>query len=123
MKKEQLFTTILISIILAGCSTTVKNNKDGFNPKAITKSYLTTIQKADGINKEEALLLAQNELIFRGYDRSFAVNKPEIFFDDSQVWGIRFFSSNKTMADMLSGRVVDVFIRKDDGRLNVRTNF
>lgn len=121
MCKRILFISLSL-LWLGGCVTST-HDYSTTSKRILSKNYLRDVQKYDGINEEEAVLLAKNEILFRGYEKSFDVNAPEIFFEDNQLWGIRFRPGNKTMSDILSGREIDIFVRKDDGRVNVRKNF
>ncbi len=83
---------------------------------AILKSYQSEVAKHDGINQKEALLLAQSEVIFRGYDDEYRVAHPRLMDDDGgSHWRVLFYPVNKTMHDALHKPNVMVRVDKANG--------
>ena len=110
------------ALLLPGC-TTVSPQAAKVSKKDLAKNYLQGVNKFDGINQEEALVLAQNELLFHGYESSFDINHPQIFPRGDTNWEIRFLPFNKTMTEVLNNRTLAVLINKKDGQITVDKHF
>lgn len=121
MTRKNIFLTILL-LLSAACTAPIQDTS-GVNKTTLAHDYLTDVRKEDGIDRREALLLAQNEILFRAFENSFDIQNPGIFLDNNELWGIRFPTHKKTMEEALSGRVIDVYIRKEDGHIAVQKNF
>ncbi len=74
---------ILIGIILWSLISSVWGGAMGekLDYKAEIKSRLKTINISDGVNREEAKILAQNYLIDNNLDNLLIISKPSIEFD------------------------------------------
>ncbi len=109
---------LLIVMTCMGCMTTTGNAKASSPKQGIMDAYLTKIQKYDGIDEAEAILLAQSQLIFRGVDRKYYIEHPEIFGGGDKIWEVKFFPVNKTLAQASANQPLVIAVNKKDG--NVR---
>jgi len=103
-----------LTVIVSGCTTTATRKVES-NKKGIMDAYLSGVKKSDGINQQEAVLLAQSQLIFRGDDKRFYIDKPEITLEDERSWRIRFYSLNKTWAEVSASSNVLILVDKKNG--------
>ena len=141
------YSVLSLMIVISGCATQPVQNPSGTTPSAnvqpeqmsanetkkaparktkltkgsIMKSYLSGVNKADGVNKDEAILMAQSQIIFRGNDRRYNLNNPEIAFENDQSFGIKFISVKKFLSSKEYPPVV-IAIDKKDGRVRFYTN-
>ena len=81
------------------------------------KSYLSQVTKNDGIDQKEAILLAQSQVIFRGYAENYYLDKPLLVFDKVDRYGIKFFPRYKNLSEMRVYPKVLVVVQKKDGRI------
>lgn len=99
-----------------GCTTTAGPTPEG-NKSQIMKDYLTHVDKSDGIDQDEALLLARSQIIFRGKDTRYDINKPLISSED-EAWALTFSPINKTLGELLSAADLVIRVDKKDGRID-----
>lgn len=86
--------------------------------RQIMQAYQAQVSKFDGIDFREAKLVAQSEVIFRGYDDQYRVTQPQVKDDrERDVWRVKFFPINRTMYDALHKPNVLVSIEKKDGSI------
>jgi len=78
-------------------------------------AFLSGVQKSDGIDQSEAILLAQSQLIFRGADKKFYMDKPEVTQVDERHWVVRFYPINKTLAEVRTSTNVLIVVDKNNG--------
>lgn len=101
-----------------GALSTKKNVKVD-QRKGILRSYQSDVSKHDGITQAEAKLLAQSEIIFRGYDDEYRVAEPRVMKDEGgSHWGILFYPINKTMYDALHKPNVLIRVKKSNGDIH-----
>ena len=86
--------------------------------ESIMQSYLSKVNKSDGINKEEAILLSQSQIIFRGTEQNYHLNNPQLAFENEESYGIKFLPKTKDANDP----PVLIVITKKDGRVHVYLN-
>ena len=117
MRTSILFlTAVLAAGAMAGCHTTpstgatVKSNSPAF-----MKGYFTKIIKYDGINEQEAVLLAQSQVRFQGDEKRYYIDHPEIVPYDEEHWFVRFPPVNKTLAQVGTNPALLVTIDKKTG--------
>ena len=114
----ELATVVLLSLATQGCAT---HSSLGFlTKKEIMQAYLKDINKSDGINQKEAVLLAQSQLIFHGYENKYLIHEPHMGFDDKNFWVIKFYPANKTLVEVLESPIVLVTIAKDNGKVKLQ---
>ena len=107
---------------LTGCIST--QNKHAMTAKEqIMSDYLSQIERNDGINRQEAVLLARSELIFRGYDKQYSLSRPLIEHYDEENYLIQFFSSNKTLGQMIVGAAVSILVNKTTGDVYLEEHY
>ena len=103
--------------LLFGCAST---EKVSLNKQEIARAYLTKINKKDGINRREAVLLAQNELLFLGRDHEYNINGPKIVSETPRLWIIHFPSLPKTFQEVLSKPELNILVEKKDGSVRAK---
>jgi hypothetical protein len=81
-------------------------------------AYLSEVVKFDGINQEEALILAQSQMFFQGRARDFDVDNPRWLPDDS-YWVLSFKSVRRTLADVIADKAIVIMIDKQSGAVFV----
>ena len=103
IKNYAQFAVILLMMpFLAGCLTTY-HQKTVSVREHIMQDYLTDVKRNDGINAQEAVLLARSELVFRSLERQYNLKEPLLEDQDAEHYSVQFFSSNKTLGQMLAG--------------------
>lgn len=85
------------------------------------KDYHSKVSRSDGIDADEAVVLAKSEMVFRGWDKTYHLSQPRIEAVDQEHWGIRFYPVNKTAKDVVRNPSVLVIIRKNDGQVFLNT--
>lgn len=84
----------------------------------IMHAYQFGIEKVDGISPEEAVVIAQSEVIFRGYDKEYYLTKPHLKKLDDSSWAVEFYPVNKTFIDSISKPKLLITVGKTDGKLS-----
>lgn len=84
----------------------------------IMHAYQFKIEKFDGISQEEAVVIAQSEVIFRGYDKDYYFTKPNLKKLDDTSWAVEFYPVNKTFIDSISKPKLLITVGKTDGKLS-----
>jgi hypothetical protein len=67
--------------------------------KAILKAYLSEITRYDGITLQEARIIAQSEIIFRGYGDIYYLQQPQVKFEDDRHFVFAFTPIVKTLEE------------------------
>lgn len=81
-------------------------------------AYLLKVVKFDGIDQEEALILAQSQMFFQGRARDFDVDNPRWLPDDT-CWVLSFKSVRRTLADVLADKAIVIMVDKQNGAVTV----
>ena len=122
MKKTRLII-LLQALTFLGCAST-KNPQTVYKippPKvstsAIMRDYLSTVTRHDGIEFEEAVLIAQSEMIFRGKAKNYHLDKPMVEFVNSQTWGLRFYPVNESYRDAVKNVSILISVEKQKGKV------
>ena len=146
--QKRFYLVVLFMPLIAGCRTpfmksspaaavSVSTNAPGSsaNPRVaqieskqgteqtsekIMHEYLYNIAKFDGITKEEAVVIAQSQLIFRGQDKQYALTKPQLVMEDNDKWEFRFVPTERTLADGAQRTPVLVDVDKGDGQADFK---
>ena len=129
----------LVMIFILGCATTSKppssnlsSAKTGSSPvqpsgqpkknqlsavptvrQAIMRAYLQNVEKYDGVDEKEAVLLAQSQLIFQGYADSYDVETPQVVSRDDKFWKIQFSPVSKNTMETDASPLMISVNRKD----------
>lgn len=98
-------------VTLSSCKTT---------KQSIMKAYLTDVSKTDGINREESMLLAQSELIFRGYESTFDIGEPKNWGEDREHYTYLFLHIGLTLIEARPDQRMVVTVSKKNGEVNLR---
>lgn len=80
-----LFAALLV-VTMASCSSLPKVDTDS------VRQRLSTVNKANGIDGEEAMIIAQNFMLDNGFDYDWDVTNPhnDGETDDARSWSIAF---------------------------------
>ena len=79
-------------------------------------SYLSKISKSDGIDQEEAILIAQSEIIFRGLQKKYYLDDPIYQGIDQHYWTIKFRPVTKTLSQTKTRYNIIIYVHQDDGQ-------
>lgn len=106
---------IPVLIMALGCA-----SAEIHEPKAvkadIMKAYLSEVTKYDGIDVNEAVILAQSEMIFHGLDKDYYLDTPQLEPTDRDHWGVRFYPINRNPRDVITNPSVLVVVDRKDGK-------
>lgn len=83
----------------------------------VMHAYQFSVSKKDGVNREEARIIAQSEVIFRGYENDYYFTRPRLYPDTADQWTVEFYPVTKTFQEARVKPRVRVTIDKDDGQL------
>ena len=106
-----IVAAVLAAVWLSGCAPT----KAETNRQELMGAYLSRVTKYDGIDRSEALILAQSQLIFLGRERDYWFEEPEITGEDNDFWYVRFSPINRTLEQVIHRTPILVTIRKANG--------
>ena len=81
---------------------------------------MTQVRTYDGIDREEAVLLAQGELMFRGKQKQYRFDQPEILREDSDRWVLQFHPLVPTFSDRHKVPIMQVTVDKTNGKVRAR---
>ena len=120
--KISTFLVVGCIFLLVGCMTTKKNILRA-SKEEIMKSYLLGVHKTDGINKKEAILLAQSQIIFLGYEHDYNYAKIEILKEDKNEWVFKFYPIGKTLQESTNKPNFLVSVRKKEGEVTWKDEY
>ena len=109
----------VVCFLACGCSATVAPGPSSRLRADLMDSYLSGVVRFDGIDREEALILAQSQMVFRGRNHEFDLNTPQWFPDDETYWVLSFKSVRRTLADVIAKKAVVIFVDKRNGTVIV----
>jgi len=110
----KIYMTSILVLMIAGCAAS-SGPKIESSKKGVMDAFLSGVQKSDGIDQPEAILLAQSQLIFRGADKKFYLDRPEVALADERHWVVRFYPINKTLAEVSSSTNVLIVVDRNNG--------
>lgn len=55
------------------------------------RNQAKSVDLSNGVDRVEAIVVAQNEMIRKGFDKKWDISKPKIRFEDEDEWGIKFY--------------------------------
>lgn len=100
-------------------ASSAKNKTDVTADKfRIMHAYQFKVEKLDGISESEAVVIAQSEVIFRGYEDEYYIMKPHLRKLDESTWAVEFYPVNKTFIDSISKPKLLITVSKSDGKLS-----
>ena len=120
--KISTFLVVGCIFLLSGCMTTKKNITIA-SKEDIMKAYLAGVNKTDGIDKKEAILLAQSQIIFLGYEHDYNYAKIEVLKEDKSEWVFKFYPIGKTLKDSINKPNFLVSVRKKDGEVTWKEEY
>ncbi|MBD3246764.1 MAG: hypothetical protein GF333_07110 [Candidatus Omnitrophica bacterium] len=104
-----ILRALLILVLWTGCAST----------NAIYQR-MGTVDCADGVSREEAVLLAQNHIIETPYKYRYRVAAPAIEeLSEKNAWLIRFYGKKTNISEFYRPSVYEVTIDKRDGTCTV----
>ncbi|MCA9392683.1 MAG: hypothetical protein KC900_00645 [Candidatus Omnitrophica bacterium] len=83
----------------------------------VMHAYQFAVSKGDGVDEDEAKVIAQSEVIFRGYENDYYFTRPRLHDLDPGKWTVEFYPVTKTFREARVKPRVRVTIDKDDGKL------
>lgn len=108
----KLIIVFSICIFGFGCATP----KESLSGQDIMKAYLSKVNRTDGISVQEAVFLAQSQLVFRGYEKNYYLDRPKQIFESEKSFGIQFYPRLKTVQEAKDYPTVVVEVQKKDGQ-------
>ena len=85
----------------------------------IMHAYQFSVSKRDGVNEDEAIIIAQSDVIFRGYEKDYYLTRPRIIGAGEDDWGVEFSPISKTFQEARIKPRILVKVGKADGKLKV----
>jgi hypothetical protein len=87
--KKQIFNIAMLNVIIIMLASCASSPKGG----SFYKNQLNEINQSNGIDGEEAIIIAQNELIKEGIAEDYHLNKPRIEDSDllEESWFVKFY--------------------------------
>lgn len=101
---------------MLGCA----SRQQDFSKEAIMKSYLSQVKKSDGIDRQEAVILGQSQIVFRGYDQEYLLGNPEFIKESDRQYVLKFYPKIKTFAERRGYPPILVWVEKNDGQTRLR---
>lgn len=83
----------------------------------VMHAYQFAVSKGDGVDADEAKVIAQSEVIFRGYEQEYYFTRPRLHDTDPDKWTVEFYPVTKTFQEARVKPRVRVTIDKEDGKL------
>ncbi|MCA9401125.1 MAG: hypothetical protein KC713_05825 [Candidatus Omnitrophica bacterium] len=102
-------------LFITGCSTASPLAALPQKTPEIMASFFADVQKSDGINLQEAVLLAKSQIIFSGDEKRFYINYPKYYGENGQHYYILFYPINRTLIESLNSEELVLEIDKDNG--------
>lgn len=83
----------------------------------VMHAYQFSVSKKDGVNEEEAKVIAQSEVIFRGFENDYYFTRPRIHDVKPNKWTVEFYPITKTFREARVKPRVRVTVDKEDGHI------
>ncbi len=112
-----LLFSLTVCLSLEGCQSSQTASRSSRISDDLMDSYLSEVVKYDGIDKEEALILAKSQLFFQGRSQDFHLDKPQWIEGDEEYWQVSFVPVRRTLADVIAGTELIILIHKEDGEV------
>ena len=106
-----------------GCSSASTKDPRPSTKKGIMDAYLFKVNKTDGINRSEAILLAQSQMIFLGYSDSYNLAKPDMVAGNKNQWVFKFYPVGKTLKELITKPKILISINRKDGTANWKEEY
>ena len=111
----------LFCVLLTGCaSARLGSSFAQATPDGVMFKSMTQVRTFDGIDRQEAILLAQSELVFRGRQNDFRFDRPKVLREDSDRWIIRFQPLAKAPAESKPNPLMQISVDKSNGEVRSR---
>lgn len=98
----------------SGCAPHVSQDP-GEKGKKVLSGYLSGVTKYDGIDENEAVLIAKSELLFRGDEKNYYFDRPHVEAVGENAWQVWFEPVNKTLQEALESQGAVVTIDRKNG--------
>lgn len=85
----------------------------------IMHAYQFKVSKRDGVDEDEAIIIAQSEIIFRGFEDDYYFTKPRLIMMDKESWGVEFYPISKTFREARTKPRIQISVNKANGKLAV----
>jgi len=109
---------LFYAVFVAGCSAARPPAPASRLSSDLMDAYLSKVVKFDGIDQEEALILAKSQLFFQGRARDFDVDHPQWLPDDT-CWVLSFKAVRRTLADVIADKAIVIMVDKQNGTVIV----
>ncbi len=111
---------ILLAIVLfgSGCVTASSADRGALFSRKVLQTALTEVSKYDGIDRAEAITLAQSEMVYRGREAAYRLDQPQIEEVGMALWVVRFHPIVRTLKDRRKFPVSEVAINRQNGQLH-----
>ena len=83
----------------------------------VMHAYQFAVSKKDGITENEAKVIAQSEVIFRGFENEYYFTRPRLHSVNPDKWTVEFYPVTRTFREARIKPRVRVTIDKEDGQL------
>lgn len=113
-RREREWVIYLLVVICGGCAPHISQDPGGKGKKVLS-GYLSGVTKYDGIDENEAVLIAKSELLFRGDEKNYYFDRPHVEAVGENTWQVWFEPVNKTLQEALESRGAVVTIDRKTG--------
>ena len=110
---------IVLILGLSGCVTPAAKNGEPFSHKVL-QATLREVRKYDGLDRAEAITLAQSEMIYRGRDEAYRLDQPQIEEIGKELWVVRFHPVFHTLQERNKFPISQITIDRQDGQVRFK---
>lgn len=112
-RREREWMICLLAAV-CGCAPHVSHGPGGKGKKVLS-GYLSGVTKYDGIDENEAVLIAKSELFFRGDEKNYYFDRPHLEAVGENAWQVWFEPVNRTLQESFESRGAMVTIDRKTG--------
>lgn len=113
MFKVAFTISLLFSI---GCAMYGPESEDA-SDKTVMSSYLSDVSKYNGIDRKEAIILAQSELYFHELKDEYYVDRAFVRYENEDVFAISFPPVRMTLQDSFETEPIMFYVDKKNGKV------
>ena len=107
-------------LIFSGCATASSADRGVPFSRKVLQTALTEVRKYDGIDRAEAITLAQSEMIYRGRDEAYRLDQPQIEEIGKELWVVRFHPVVHTLQERNKFPISQITIDRQDGQVRFK---